>query len=206
MLREGGRPSVARSDTHAFFDFFPVPDHIAGYTWDFPTQVGGQAMRCWGVYDSNLLANRPRPPLKTPLAEEMLRYGYTLDQCELQGHPIRWYHPANPLAVPRVLLVGDAAGVDPIFGEGISLALGYGVVAAAELARAFMAGDFSFKEYGRRVRRSPLGRSLLARWVIARILYRLHWAWFQSWFWRTWKPLIIPAAWLFVLNWARRLK
>jgi flavin-dependent dehydrogenase len=32
-----------------------------------------------------------------------------------------------------VLLVGDAAGADPLFGEGISIALGYGVVAAREI-------------------------------------------------------------------------
>ncbi len=42
---------------HAYFDFFPVPDGIAGYTWDFPTQIAGQAYRCWGVYDTNLLAS-----------------------------------------------------------------------------------------------------------------------------------------------------
>jgi flavin-dependent dehydrogenase len=205
-------PLVARtsspqgSDVHAFFDFIPVPDNIAGYVWDFPTQINGRPMRCWGIYDSNLLAYKPRPRLKASLVEEMLRHGYSLDQYALQGHPIRWYHPGNPLSVPRVLLVGDAAGVDPIFGEGISLALGYGKLAAGELARAFSARDFSFQRYGRQVKWSPLGRALFARWVIARILYRLHWAWFQRWFWRTWKPLIIPVAWLLVLNWGRRLK
>ena len=56
---------------HAYFDFFPVPDGIAGYTWDFPTQVRGQPSRCWGIYDTNILADEPRPPLKNPLAEEM---------------------------------------------------------------------------------------------------------------------------------------
>ena len=29
----------------AFFDFFPVPDGLAGYTWDFPTQINGRPMR-----------------------------------------------------------------------------------------------------------------------------------------------------------------
>ena len=34
-----------RNDMHkagvAYFDFFPVPSGIAGYTWDFPTQING---------------------------------------------------------------------------------------------------------------------------------------------------------------------
>lgn len=190
----------------AVFDFFPVPGNIAGYTWDFPTRLDGQPVRCWGVYDSNLRAKQPRPRLQSVLAEEMRRRGFELERYELQGHPIRWYRPGDRISVPRVLLAGDAAGVDPIFGEGISLALGYGKLAACEAARALQSGDFSFRHYGRRVRRSPLGRALLARWVIARLLYRLRWAWFQRWFWRGWKALILPVAWLLVLNWGRRLK
>lgn len=190
----------------AIFDFFPVPSGIEGYTWNFPTQVKGQAMRCWGVYDSNLLAHRQRPPLAQPLAQEMARHGFELDRYELQGHPIRWFDPYNPLSAPRVLLVGDAAGVDPFFGEGISLALGYGSLAAGELARAFSVGDFSFNGYKQRVVRSALGRTLIARWVIAHVLYALHWEWFQSLFWRFGKPLILPVAWFLVLNWGRRLR
>ncbi len=189
----------------AVFDFFPVPSSIAGYTWDFPTQVKGQAMRCWGVYDSNLLANRPRPPLAQPLAQEMGRQGFDLQHYTLQGHPIRCFDPRSPLSAPRALLVGDAAGADPLFGEGISLALGYGYLAAGELARAFSVGDFSFNGYKQRVMRSALGRTLLARWGIARILYALRWKWFQAFFWHHWKPLILPVAWWVVLNWGRYL-
>jgi len=198
----GGGPGRGQ----AVFDFFPVPAGIAGYTWDFPTQVKGEAMRCWGVYDSNLLAHRQRPQLVEPLAQEMAQQGFDLEQYKLRGHPIRWFAPHNPLSAPRALLVGDAAGVDPLFGEGISLALGYGFLAARELAEAFRVGDFSFNRYKQRVMRSALGRTLLTRWAIARILYALHWGWFQAFFWRYWKPLILPVAWLLVLHWGRRLR
>lgn len=189
----------------AYFDFFPVPDNIAGYVWDFPTQVRGQAMRCWGVYDTNLLANDKRPPLKQPLAEEMARQGFDLDEYELKGHPIRWFEPAHPLSVPRVLLAGDAAGADPIFGEGISMALGYGCVAAREIGEAFRRQDFSFGGYKRRVLASGLGQTLVARWFIAQIIYILKWKWFQTLLWRGLKPIVSAVAWLFVLNWGRRL-
>ena len=200
------RRYAPRNDKHAFFDFFPVSEGIAGYVWDFPTQVDGEPMRCWGVYDTNLLSHKNRPALKEPLAEEMARHGFELGQHELKGHPIRWYSPRNPVSVPRVLLVGDAVGADGIFGEGISMALGYGKVAAGELVQAFSTGDFSFRGYRRRLARSALGQTLFVRWAITRILYRLHWPWFQKWFWRTWRPIILAFSWVFVLNWGKRLK
>jgi flavin-dependent dehydrogenase len=62
----------------AYFEFACVPGGIAGYTWDFPTQLKGEPMQCWGVYDTNLLAGGERPPLRDVLAEEMARAGYRL--------------------------------------------------------------------------------------------------------------------------------
>jgi flavin-dependent dehydrogenase len=162
-------------------------------------------MRCWGVYDTNILANEKRPQLKDPLAQEMMRLGYDLDDYEIKGHPIRWFSPENPMSVPRVLLAGDAAGADPLFGEGISMALGYGVVAAREIGKAFRKKDFSFKGYKGRVLRSALGQTLIARWIIAYVIYSLKWKWFQILMWRIMKPIVLVVAWLFVLNWGKRL-
>ncbi|HUH97937.1 MAG TPA: NAD(P)/FAD-dependent oxidoreductase [Anaerolineales bacterium] len=190
----------------AYFDFLPVPSGIAGYTWDFPTQINGRPMRCWGIYDTNILAYRERPPLKEPLAEEMARHGFDLNQYELKGHPIRWFSPFHPISVPRVILVGDAAGADGIFGEGISIALGYGVIAAKAIRDAFAGNDLSFRDYRKRILLSPLGRALTIRAGITQILYHMHWAWFQKFFWRVFKPVVVLAAWLFVLNWGKRMK
>ena len=189
----------------AYFDFFPVPTNIAGYVWDFPTQVKGQPMRCWGIYDTNILANANRPQLKEPLAQEMARLGFNLDNYELKGHPIRWFSPENHMSVPRVLLVGDAAGADPLLGEGISIALGYGAFAAREIDEAFRQGDFSFSGYKRRVVRSALGRALFVRWAIAQLVYPLKWKWFQAFVWRHMKPVLLFIANVFVLNWGKRI-
>lgn len=195
----GGREGVA------FFDFFPVPENIAGYVWDFPTQVKGAPMRCWGIYDTNLLAGESRPALKEPLAEEMSRRGFDLSQYELKGHPIRWFDPFDPISVPRVLLVGDAAGADPLFGEGISIALGYGNLAAREIKQALAQNDFSFAKYRQHVLTSPLGGTLIARWFLANLVYTWKWEWFQILLWRILKPIVIFVAWVFVLNWGRRM-
>ncbi|MBL8063487.1 MAG: NAD(P)/FAD-dependent oxidoreductase [Anaerolineales bacterium] len=194
----------ARREGVAFFDFFPVPDNIAGYVWDFPTQVKGTPMRCWGVYDTNLLADQKRPPLKEPLAEEMKRHGFDLNEFEIKGHPIRWYNPQNKISIPRVLLVGDTVGADAIFGEGISMALGYGNIAAREIAESFRRGEFSFRGYRHRLARSGLGQTLFVRWLITQVIYTFKWRWFQILLWRMLKPIVLFVAWVFVLNWSKR--
>jgi menaquinone-9 beta-reductase len=198
-------PRFAGRWGQAYFDFFPVASNIAGYVWDFPTQVNGEAMRCWGIYDTNILANEKRPQLKEPLAKEMSRLGYNLEQYEIKGHPIRWFSPENQMSVPRVLLVGDAAGADPFLGEGISMALGYGALAAREIGEAFQQNEFSFNEYRHRVIRSALGQVLITRWVVAQIVYLFKWKWFQILVWRILKPITVLLAWIFILNWGKRM-
>jgi len=189
----------------AYFEFFPVLQNIAGYVWDFPTQINGQVMRCWGIYDTNLLAEQKRPPLKVPLAEEMWRFGFDLTNYDIKGHPIRWFTPQNPIVVPRVLFVGDAAGSDPFLGEGISIALGYGSLAAREIGEAFATNDFSFHRYKQRVLSSSLGQALITRWLLTHLIYPLKWKWLQIFIWRILKPIAVPFAWRFVLNWGKRM-
>jgi menaquinone-9 beta-reductase len=189
----------------AYFDFFPVLSNIAGYIWDFPTQINGEAMRCWGIYDTNILAREERPQLKEPLAKEMSRFGFDLDNYEIKGYPIRWFSPKNQMSIPRVLLVGDAAGADPFLGEGISIALGYGALAAREIGEAFQQNDFLFDGYRRRVLKSALGQVLMARWVVAHIVYLFKWKWFQVLVWRILKPIVVLLAWIFILNWGKRM-
>jgi len=135
----------------------------------------------------------------------MKRGGFDLNDYEIKGHPIRWFSPENQMSVSRVLLVGDAVGADPVFGEGISIALGYGSLAAREISESIQRNEFSFNGFKRRVMRSALGQTLIARWVVAYIIYSLKWKWFQILLWRMLKPVIILVAWIFVLNWGKRM-
>lgn len=202
--RPGELSGRGEKNEEAYFDFLPVPKGIAGYVWDFPTQVKGEPMRCWGIYDMNISEGSARASLKETLAEEMGRHGFDLSQSELKGNPIQWFDPFNKFSVPRILLVGDAAGVDPLFGEGISMALGYGKVAAYAICDAFRQGDFSFRNYRQRILKDALGQTLTVRWFIAQILYAIQWKWFQALLWRGLKPIVLVIAWLFILNWAKR--
>jgi flavin-dependent dehydrogenase len=77
-----------------------------------------------------------------------------------------------------VLVVGDAAGIDALTGEGIAVGMEQALVAAEEIARALDGGDFSFAGYRRALRRSTVGRELaIDRWL-GWLLYRGDW---QRW-------------------------
>ena len=80
-----------------------------------------------------------------------------------------------------------------------------GNLAAREISESIRRGEFSFRGYRRRVMRSALGQTLIARWVIANVIYPLKWRWFQILLWRILKPIVILVAWIFVLNWGKRM-
>ena len=165
-------PSVP-GDGRALFDFSCMADDVQGYVWDFPTQVQGRPMRAVGVFDSRVRPRAPRADLRATLQTALARKGVALKHCSLKGHPLRHFHPRAALSAPRMLLVGDAAGVDPLLGEGISFALGYGDVAARALRDALKRDDFSFEDYRARVLAHWTGRSLQRRAAVARLLYRI---------------------------------
>ncbi|MCF6277195.1 MAG: NAD(P)/FAD-dependent oxidoreductase [Anaerolineales bacterium] len=197
------RNQLADQEVSALFDFVAVPQGISGYVWDFPAQIDGKPMRCWGIYDSNIVPRKGRKPMRQILAEEMAAQGYDLTDCALKGHPIRWYEPSGTPAMPRIVLVGDALGVDALLGEGISPALGYGRIAAQEIARAFAKNDFRFQGYRRRLLHSPLGGALWRRTLIAKLFYRLKSARLQRLVWHRFGWLAGLLGMLFVVGWEK---
>lgn len=168
----------------ATFDFNPVRQKLQGYFWDFPSWVERYPKFNRGVYDARMVPKRSRASLPRLLKSGLMKLGTNPDTIELQGHPIHLFSPNNLFSQPRILLVGDAAGADPLFGEGIYPALGYGQVASKVVQEAFVTSDFSFQGYRRRLLRSSVGRYLLTRWVIAWWVYRLcRWNGFMHLLW-----------------------
>jgi flavin-dependent dehydrogenase len=161
---------------YVIFDLTPSQENLQGYYWEFPSKVDDTPSLNRGVYDSRIAPKRDRANLT-----EILKSQTSSDQIgsvdnALQGHPLHWFSPGNRFSMPRLILVGDAAGVDPLFGEGIGPALAYGKLAAVELTEAFRKAEFSFKYYGLRLLVSGVGRYLLFRWFIAWVSYHLSWS------------------------------
>lgn len=172
------------TERYATFDFSKVRQDLQGYAWDFPSQVGGNPHFNRGVYDARFWKHRPRASLPALLDEALSEMGIDPQQVQIEGHPIHCFTPDNHFSAPRLVLVGDAAGADPLFGEGIAPALAYGQVAASAIHRAFAKDDFSFQDYWRKIFFSPLGGYLLFRWWVSWWAYQLSdQVWYMHLFW-----------------------
>jgi flavin-dependent dehydrogenase len=191
---------------NSYFDFLYVPQGIQGYTWDFPALENGQPVRVRGIYDGNVYPVKTEISLHAALAEEFACHGYRLEDYELEGHPLRWFEARSAFSAPRLLLVGDAAGADALFGEGISIALGYGRLAAQAIRAAFASQDFSFRDYKRAILRSELGQALTRRTWVAKIYYRLRSPLIQKLVWRKLGWLVEWVMQTFMIGWASREK
>lgn len=153
----------------AVFDF--ATRDLRGYAWDFPTQVAGEPLVCRGIYvlhDGRAHdAGEPRARLAAYLAARNLDVAsYRLKQFAEQG-----FAPGAEIAKPRVLLVGEAAGIDIATGEGIGQAIEYGSVAGPYLAHALAVDDLGFTDWRHTVERHHLGWQLAIRHGCYRAFY-----------------------------------
>ena len=112
-------------------------------------------------------ALHPRPgELQRVLPAVMARYGISLQGLPQHGHPIPVYSGREPIATPRALLVGDAAGlVDPLSGEGIRYAVRSGRIAAETILAARP------QDYQRRIQRE-IGANFRYALLFSRLLFR----------------------------------
>ncbi len=179
----------------AVFDFTNMTDGLQGYYWDFPSYVEGEPIMNRGVFDSRAVPSKPKADLKGTLRTNMAKRSRDLDAFKLKGHPIRWFDRRGTFAKPRVLLAGDAAGVDPLFGEGISFALAYGAPVADAVEDAFERIDFSFDGYRKILMRYWLFRQLSLRVEVARFAYWIKSPRFVRGGWRVAKWVIGLTPW-----------
>ena len=157
------------------FDFGGVVRGLRGYAWSFPCVIDGMPHVNAGVY---ALPPVDGAALQEALARELGRIG--APAMRWRAFPIRTWTPETVVAAPRVLLAGDAAGTDPLMGEGISFALEYGVLAADAIADARRTGDWGFAGYARAVRHGPIGCKLRRLGQAATLFYgRHHELWFR---------------------------
>jgi flavin-dependent dehydrogenase len=164
------------AEGYAVFDLTKCEQDLQGYYWEFPSIVDDMPSVNRGVYDSRIAPKREIAGLPAILEAQTNEASDRDSEVSFQGHPIHWFHPRNRVAIPRMLLVGDAAGVDPLFGEGIGPALAYGKLAAEEVVKSFGNDDFSFRGYKPRLLISSVGRYLIFRWLLAWISYHLSWS------------------------------
>jgi flavin-dependent dehydrogenase len=158
----------------AVIDFSCTFRHgIRGYAWSFPVIIEGQTWLNTGIGDF-YASQKKRSLLREILVEFLAAQDISLKRDRIEGSQLRWFHPSSIFSAKRILLVGDAAGVDPLWGEGIPFSLGYGHVAANSIVRAFRRKDFSFTSYKEQVLEHEVGQVLMNRLQWADKLYGSH--------------------------------
>lgn len=160
-----GAPGDLARDT-IVFDFTARDLH--GYAWDFPTIVDGKPLICRGAYViHNLGPDSPKARIGAYLAAR----GLELSRYRLKQFAERGFEPGAAIAKPRVLLVGEAAGIDIATGEGIAQAIEYGAVAGPYLAHALERDDLGFASWRRVVDLRHVGWQLRIRHACYRAFY-----------------------------------
>lgn len=154
----------------ALLDMSLLTRGVPGYGWVFPAVAAGSRRRSVGILAAPF-GRGSSTSLREAFAAWLATMGLDLDAFEVKAHPSLRYDPQAACSRHRVLLVGDAAGIDPLFGEGISSALAQGIIAAQSAFEALRDQDFSFSDYQRRVRDSAIGSMMYRRHVVARKLY-----------------------------------
>jgi menaquinone-9 beta-reductase len=112
-------------------------------------------------------ADQPRGRLAAYLAAR----GLDIARYRVKQFAERGFEPGAALSRPRVLLVGEAAGIDIATGEGIGQAIEYGALAGGYLARALADDDLGFADWRRAIDRHHLGWQLRIRHAAHRVFY-----------------------------------
>ena len=160
------------------FDFNCVRAGIRGYCWAFPCMIGGRPHLNVGIYDQCPRGTVARGQTKPRLLDE-LRTAFPeidLDRARkgtaaFKAFPIRWYDAADRYAAGRAILAGDAAGVDPLMGEGISCAFEHGKLAAKAIADLIGGCGDALAAYGRELHHGMIGCKLRRLAFAARRFY-----------------------------------
>ena len=168
-------PAVAADEARDLLHFDLSDRSLPGYGWDFPTLVAGVPLVCRGLYgmrpDTGAHAGRDGSlDVSARLQARLDRLGVS-GSLRFKRFSERGLSLPEALARPRALLVGEAAGIDPVLGEGIAQAIFYGATAGPYLARCLDRGELSFAGWPDELRRSRVGLDLRLRAAFLPWLY-----------------------------------
>ncbi len=152
-------------------DLTPIKKGLQGYVWHVPCLKDKTPSIAHGIVDFRVWPDRPKADMKKIFGQELESRNIHQDPKAWSSHPIPWYSEEDILSQPNVILVGDAAGVEPAFGGGIHLSLAYGEVAAKAIIDAFQADDLSFQDYTQRIQSHQVGQHISKCTRIARAMY-----------------------------------
>jgi flavin-dependent dehydrogenase len=160
---------VAGDPDRSLLHFDAADRRLAGYTWDFPTVVGGEKLVCRGIYKLKLEGDDS--DIQSLFAERLARMGLDLGAYKNKRFAERGYDPADRAVSGPLMLVGEALGIDPVTGEGIAQAIEYGALAGVFLASALRREIPRVDGWSEVLARSRLSRDLRIRRAFVGLFY-----------------------------------
>ena len=163
------------------FDFRCVGRGINGYSWSFPCLIDGAPHLNVGIYDQRPREFTENGGEQSRMVAELAAAFPELPLDGLRRHatrwrsfPIRWFDARDSYARGRVILAGDAAGVDPLMGEGISCAFEHGKLAANAIGKYLDGDSAALAGYDRALHDGAVGKKLSKLAFAARHFYGPH--------------------------------
>jgi flavin-dependent dehydrogenase len=141
---------------------------FSGYYWDFPTRVEGRDLVCRGIYHLKTGlgeredAEQADVDIHARLGDRLHAMGIDIARCKNKRFAERGLAEDERLTRGPLVLVGEAAGIDPVTGEGIAQAIEYGSLAGPFLA-GVSRGERPLDDWTSHLRRSRLGLDLRIR-------------------------------------------
>ena len=152
-------------------DFTPIDQGIQGYIWHLPHIINDHPYMSHGIADLQFQKVKKQTSMKELFAKELKKRNLKIEQKKWLSHPIRCFSEINEISKPNILLVGDAAGIEPVTGGGIHFALSYGKVAAKTLNFAFDTNNFTFKDYRHNFQSTLAGKYMKKCIYLAKKMY-----------------------------------
>jgi len=152
-------------------DFSPINNGIQGYIWHFPCIYNKKPYMNHGIGDFRLNKIESKNKLNKVFDNALKSRQINIEQKNWNGHPIRWLAINDTISNQNIILVGDAAGIDPAIGGGIHLALSYGDLAAKTISEAYENNDFSFSNYYSNFEEHIVGKYIFKLSYLAKKMY-----------------------------------
>ncbi|HMD05662.1 MAG TPA: FAD-dependent monooxygenase, partial [Candidatus Binatus sp.] len=160
------------------FDFRCVSRGISGYSWSFPCLIDGMPHLNVGIYDQRPRDFSEKAGGQSRMIAELVAAFPELPLDGLKRHatrwhsfPIRWFDAGDSYASGRVILAGDASGVDPLMGEGISCAFEHGKQAASAICDYIDGDGGALRAYDRALHEGSVGKKMSKLAFAARNFY-----------------------------------
>ena len=158
-------------DKKAILDFTSITEGLQGYTWHFPCIKDNVPYMNHGIFDSKININKPRANIRNILTNKLQSREINCKPSSWSGHPIPWLNKNTTISQPNIILIGDAAGIEPLLGGGIHLALSYGDIAALAILDAFKTDDYNFDSYREKLETHIVGKYIKKLTYLANEVY-----------------------------------